>query len=338
MRSVGNRGSLLSAGAVFVAVLAVSSSAPLIAFAAAPALAIAFWRNALATVVLAPVTLGPRRGELADVIAGGRRRDGLFCVLAGLALAVHFATWMPSVQLTSVATAIALVATQPVWQGLIALAQGRRLPSVTWLGIGFAVAGAVWATGADIGVSVRAVVGDVLALVGGLMAAVYTALGERVRTRLSTTTYTSLCYGVCAVVLLAVCLVGGIRLGGYDGPTWAAILALVAGAQLLGHSMFNYALHRISATTVSVLILLEVPGAALLAWLWLGQVPRPAALPGLALLLVGVAVVVLGGARARQHRPSEPDATPVAGEPDVSIPATAPAGRDAADPEVSPPR
>ena len=318
---VGNRGTLLSAAAVTVGVLAVSSSAPLIAFAAAPALAIAFWRNALATVVLAPVSLGPRRAELRDVVAGDRRSDGVLCVLAGLALAAHFATWMPSVQLTSVATAIALVATQPMWQGLIAAVQGRRPPLTGWVGIGLAVAGAAWATGADIGVSSRAVAGDVLALIGGLLAAVYTALGERARIRLSTTTYTSICYGVCALVLLAVCLVGGVRLSGYHPRTWAAILALVAGAQLLGHSMFNYALHRISATTVSVLILLEVPGAALLAWLWLEQVPRPAALPGLALLLVGVAAVLLGSARDRQRRTSQPDLeAAIPDEPEVSPP------------------
>jgi drug/metabolite transporter (DMT)-like permease len=67
--------------------------------------------------------------------------------------------------------------------------------------------------------------------------------------------------------------------------------------------MFNYALHRTSATTISVLILLEVPGAALLAWLWLGQTPRPAALPGLVLLLAGVAVVILGAARSARLTP-----------------------------------
>jgi drug/metabolite transporter (DMT)-like permease len=82
----------------------------------------------------------------------------------------------------------------------------------------------------------------------------------------------------------------------FDRQTWAAILAIVIGAQLLGHSMFNYALHRTSATTVSVLLLLETPGAALLAWAWLGQPPRLSALPGIALLLAGVAVVVIGGA------------------------------------------
>jgi drug/metabolite transporter (DMT)-like permease len=286
--------------ALVVAVLAVSSSAPLIAFAAAPALAIAFYRNGIATVALTPITLGPRRGELRRVL---RRRDGLFCVLAGVALAAHFATWMPSVQIGSVATATALVATQPVWQGLIAAAQGRRPSAAGWLGIALAVAGTAWATGVDVSVSGRAVLADVLALLGAIAVAIYTALGERARAELSTTTYTWICYGTCAVVLLVVCLVGRVSLGGYDSHTWLAILAIVAGAQLLGHSMFNYALQHTSATTVSVLALLEVPGATVIAWLWLGQQPRLASLPGLALLMIGVAVVVLG-ARADRSVPA----------------------------------
>jgi drug/metabolite transporter (DMT)-like permease len=114
----------------------------------------------------------------------------------------------------------------------------------------------------------------------------------------STTSYTTICYGVCAILLLVVCLAGGVPTTGFAAASWLAILGLAAGPQLLGHSMFNYALRRISATTVSVTMLLEVPGAALLAWVWLGQAPRPAALPGLALLLAGVAVVILGGQRA----------------------------------------
>ncbi|BCY15077.1 DMT family transporter [Actinoplanes sp. L3-i22] len=291
----------LTVFALVVAVLAVSSSAPLIAFASAPALAIAFWRNGLASVALTPVALGPRRGEVRDAIRGSRRRAGMFCLLAGLALAAHFGTWMPSVQLGTVATSTALVATQPVWQGLIAAWQGRRPSAAGWTGIALAVAGAAWATGADVGVSGQAVLADVLAVLGAIFAAIYTALGEQARAALSTTTYTWICYGVCAVVLAAVCVTGGIPLHGYDGRTWAAILALVAGAQLLGHSMFNYALEHTSATTVSVLILLEVPGAALLAWLWLGQTPRAGALPGLGLLLAGVAVTILGAARANRR-------------------------------------
>jgi drug/metabolite transporter (DMT)-like permease len=295
------RRDLLTAGALAVAVLGVSSSAPLIAYAAAPALAIAFWRNALATGALVPVAVASRPGELRGLLSG---REGLVTVLAGVALAAHFGTWVPSVKLTSIATATALVATQPVWQGLIARAQGRRLPPAAWVGIALAVAGAVAATGADFTVSAQAVAGDLLAAAGGVAGAVYTAAGERVRATTSTTSYTTVCYGVCAVGLGAVCLAGGVPLAGYPGTAWLAIAALVVGPQLLGHSMFSYALRRVSATTVSVMYLLEVPGAALIGWLWLGQLPPAAGWPGLVLLVVGVAVVI----RARGRRPPTPPA------------------------------
>jgi drug/metabolite transporter (DMT)-like permease len=304
----------LTGAAVAIAVCAVSSSAPLIAYAAAPALAIAFWRNVLAVPVLGSVAVLGRRAELRRLAGRAGRRELAACVLSGLALAVHFATWVPSAKLTTVAVATALIATQPVWQGLIALGQGRRLPRATWLGIALAVAGAALATGVDVTASARAVAGDLLALVGAMAAAVYTAIGERARASVSTTTYTTICYAVCSVLLLGVCLLGGVRLTGFDGGTWAAILALVAGAQLLGHTLFNYALHRVSATTVSVLILLEVPGSALIAWLWLDQVPRPSSWPGLVLLLAGVTTVVLGGVRAGR-RAARPTAGTAAVEP-----------------------
>jgi len=289
--------------AVTIAILAISSSAPLIAFAAAPGLAIAFWRNALAVGALAPFALSRRRAELAALTQGAGRREGVFCVLAGLALAVHFGTWVPSVKLTTVAAAAALSATQPVWQGLIALGQGRRLSLATWCGIAVAVLGAILATGADFLSDRRAVLGDVLAIAGGMAGAAYTAFGERVRATTSTTAYTTVCYTVCALALGLACLVGGVSMVGFAATTWLAILALTAGAQLLGHSMFTFALRRISAPTVSILMLLEVPGAALLAWAWLGQTPRPASIPGLLLLLVGVGVVVLGGRPAVRRSP-----------------------------------
>ncbi|GLH95529.1 hypothetical protein Pa4123_08010 [Phytohabitans aurantiacus] len=287
----------LTVTALTIAVVSISASAPMIAYAAAPALALAFWRNLLAAGVLAPAAVARRGPELRQLVRGGKRREGGYSLLAGAALAVHFGAWMPSTKLTSVATATALVCTQPVWQGLIASRQGKRLPQATWIGIGMAVGGAALATGADIGVSGEAILGDLLALAGAVAGAVYTALGEQARTQLSTTTYTLVCYTTCAAGLLAVCLIGQVRLSGFDTTTWLVVLGLVIGPQLLGHSMLNYALHKISATTVSILALLEVPGAALIAWAWLDQLPPLSSLPGLSLLLAGVAVVLLARTR-----------------------------------------
>jgi drug/metabolite transporter (DMT)-like permease len=294
MRSLG----LPTVSALVVSLFAVSSSAALIAYAAAPALAIAFWRNALAVGVIAPVAVVRRRHQLAALLRPGEgRRAGLLCVLAGFALAGHFGTWVPSAKLTSVATATALVATQPVWAALIARLRGIAIPGTTWLGVGVAVVGAVLATGADVSVSARAVAGDVLALIAGAAGAIYATYGERARATTSTLAYTTVCYTVCAAVLGLVCLVGGASLHGYPPQAWLAIAALTAGPQLLGHSLLNYSLRRISATTLSILLLLEVPGSALLGWVLVGQVPALRSLPGLAVLVSGVGIAVVGSAR-----------------------------------------
>jgi drug/metabolite transporter (DMT)-like permease len=277
-----------------VGVLAVSTSGPIIAATAAPALAIAFWRNAFGAIATAPLLL--TRARLHE-LAGLTARERLLIATAGLLLAVHFAAWVPSLDYTSVASSTALVCLQPVWAALIARVRGEHVPAQAWAGMAAALAGVLLLTGVDFSVSARALVGDLLALVGGMFAAAYTTVGAAVRRTVSTVGYTAGCYAACALVLLAACLAGRQQVTGYDAQTWLKLLALTVGAQLLGHSLFNRVVGRIGATAVSMAILLEVPGAAVIAALWLGQMPPPAAIPAAALLLAGIAMVV--GARGR---------------------------------------
>ena len=279
---------------IAVALVAVSTSGPLIAATAAPALVISAWRNVLAGGVLLPVALLRNRAELRAL---DRRMWGL-CLLSGALLAAHFAAWVPSVTLTSVASSTALVATQPVWAALLARAGGRQVSRQVWVGILVAVAGAALITGADLSLSTRAVAGDLLAVLGGVFAAAYVTAGAAVRARTSTTTYTTVCYSTCALILVAACLLSGQPLGGHSGETWAKLVALTIGAQLLGHSLLNVVLRSTSPTVVSLAILFEAPGAALIAAVWLDQLPPLTALPGILVLLVGLAVVIRAGGRA----------------------------------------
>ena len=276
---------------IAVAVAAVSTSAPLIRQASAPALAIAMWRNVLATGVLAPYALLTARRELLAL----DRRSRRLAMLAGLLLAAHFATWIPSLSFTTVASSVALVATQPVWAALLARRRGDHVPRAAWVGIGVAMTGAVVLTGIDLQISARALLGDLPAVLGGALAAAYVTVGATVRETVSTTTYTTLCYATASVALLVTCVVGGQQLWGYPAGTWWALLGLTAGAQLLGHSVFNRVLRTTSATVVSVAILFEIVGATLLARLWFGERPPLAALPAAALIAAGVVLVVRSG-------------------------------------------
>jgi drug/metabolite transporter (DMT)-like permease len=280
-----------------LAVVAVSTSAPLVRVADAPTLAIAFWRNALALPVLALLVWlhgrGLRRGRGLSLDGQERRLS----IIAGLFLGAHFATWIPSLSFTSVASSVALVSTQPVWAALIARARGEDVPAGAWWGIGIAVAGVVVLTGVDLSVEPRALFGDVLALIGGVLAAAYVTVGADVRRTVPTSVYALVCYGVAAGGLLAVCLAGRQPLAGsdYDTTTWLALLAMVVGPQLLGHTLVNRVLGTTSPTLVSVAILFEIVGAALLAWLAFDEVPPASAIPAAILIGVGVVLVVRAG-------------------------------------------
>lgn len=284
---------------IAIAVLGIGASAPLITVIAAPALAIALWRNLFGTAALAPWAVVRARDDL--VTLWGDRHLRRVVLLAGTALAVHFATWVPAVTLTTVTAATALVAVQPVWNALLARAGGAHIAPRAWVGIVLAVLGALTLTGLDLGTSPEALLGNVLALLGGVAAAVYVALGARARVAVSTAAYSVSCYAVTAVLLLVVCLVAGVPVVGFDARTWLLLLALTVLAQLLGHTLLNRAVGTVGPVVVALVILLEVPAATLIAAWWLGQVPPLAALPAAALVLAGVALVVTSRPAPREH-------------------------------------
>ncbi|MFF2657853.1 DMT family transporter [Kitasatospora sp. NPDC058032] len=277
-----------------VSVAGISLSAPLISATAAPALAIAFWRNLMSVGVLGPYALLRHRAELRAV----PRRALLLAMAAGVLLAAHFALWMPSLRMTSVASATALVTTTPLWTIVLMRLLGVRAPRMVWLGTAVAFAGVLVLTGVDLSLSPRALAGDALALAAGLAAAGYLLLGAEVRRTVSTTAYTLVCYAATAVVLLAVCLVAGTPLSGWPAGAWWQIVLLMVTAQLLGHSLSNRVVRTLGPSVTSTAILLETPGAALIAALWLGQWPPAAAYPAVLLILAGLVLV----ARADRRR------------------------------------
>lgn len=276
-----------------VAVVAISTSGPLIAACTAPALAIAFWRTAWAAGLTSVLVVARHRGEVRALT----RRQWRLMGWSGVLLAAHFAAWVPSLRLTSVASSTALVATQPVWAALLARRRGAVIDGTAWLGIGVALCGVLILTGVDFAVTPRALLGDALALAGAMLAALYVTVGEQARATTSNPTYTTICYATAAASLAV--LVVGLRvpLVGFSARDWVLIVLLTLGAQLLGHSLVNRVLATTSATVVSLAILLEMPGSTLIAAVWLGQVPPAAVVPAGVLLLGGIALVIRSSTR-----------------------------------------
>ena len=267
--------------AVAVGVLAVSAAAIFIRLAEAPALAVAFWRCVLGAALLLPPAMVRRerfpKGKTLNV--------GL---ASGVALGAHFGFWISSLDHTSVAASVVLVSTQPVFVAILAyLIFGEHTSPLSFAGILVALAGAAVIAG-DGSVGSAAIFGNILALIGAVTVAVYVLIGRSSRTGgVGVLPYSIVVYSTAALTLLGAALLLDARLWGYSGETWFWLGAITLGPQIMGHTVFNWALRYVEASIVSGTILAEPVVSALLAWLILSE------RPGLPTILGGV--VVLAG-------------------------------------------
>ena len=251
-----------------------------------PSLSIAAWRLAFAALILAPVVLVRCRDEL----AGLAWRDWGLAIASGAFLAAHFATWILSLEHTSVASSVALVATNPIWIGIASWWLFReRLGAAMVVAIALAVAGSAVVFLTDAADEAGApVLGNALALIGSLTVCGYLLIGRRLRRRMSLLAYVGVVYATAAACLVLFATIAGAPLGGFAPTSWLMLLALAIGPQLLGHTSFNWALKYLSATLIALAILGEPVGSTVLAWLLLGEPVGPVKLVGMTLLLAGI--------------------------------------------------
>ena len=274
--------------AVAVGVLAVSAAAIFIRLAEAPAIAVAFWRCALGAALLLPPALV--RSERFP-----KGRDLWVGMAAGVALGAHFGFWISSLDHTSVAASVVLVSTQPVFVAILAyLLFGERTTPLSFAGILAALVGTAVIVGDD-SVGSAALLGNALALAGALAVAVYVLIGRYSRTGgIGVLPYSVVVYSAAALALLPVALVLDVRLWGYPGETWFWIWAITLGPQLMGHTVFNWALRYVEASIISATILAEPVVSALLAWLILAEKPGLPTVLGGCVVLLGLYLLLRG--------------------------------------------
>jgi drug/metabolite transporter (DMT)-like permease len=295
-----------------ISVLAVSTAALLIKAAMAEgvsAIAIAFWRMAIAGTLMA-VLAGSRRGarqSWRDVTP----RTQVWMIAAGFFLALHIAAWISSLAYTSVASSTALVTTNPVWLALFAWLFMQDKPDRwIWLGVGLSVCGSALvflapATSIVAGGAPEPpespMLGNTLALIGSLTVCGYLLIGRHVNsggTAPQLLTYVSVVYLSAAVLLLAASVAMGASLIGFSATAWAMLIALALGPQVLGHSGINWSLRHLPPTLVAIAILGEPLGSAFLAYWLLGE--QVTWLQGL-----GFGLIVLGIIMAAQTKPRQ---------------------------------
>ena len=272
-------------------VCAVSTAAPLIREADAPAMVIAASRLGIASLLLLGVeALQRARGVQAVPAADDARRRLALTLLAGVFMALHFGFWVASVKQTSIVTTVVLVTTQPLFVALLAgVLRGEHAHRDTWLGIALAAAGAAVMVSADAGSGSDTLLGDLYAVLGAVFASGYILTGRLLMSAgLAWRPYVTRAYTVAAVLLIGAALVTGESFGGYSTGTYGIFVALALVPQLIGHTSINRSLGYLPAATVAVAVLGEPVGATILGAIFLNETPTALQLLGALLVLAGV--------------------------------------------------
>lgn len=274
-------------GLLTLVIIGIGTSGPVIALSAMPILTLIFWRNLGGFLLLLPLAM--RDSDWRDI----KKRNGIrYSFLSGIALALHFIGFFIAMRYTSVAAGTALTALQPLFATYFVKRLGGEIPRRAWAGMTIAFIGVLIITGVDLQISTRAFIGDLAALACAALAAIYVVLGAKARESVSTATYTSIAYLTCAAISLMFALISRSQLIGFTLREWLLLLALIVGAQILGHTILNFTLKNLSPAIASLVVFFEVPVSAILAFWWLDQLPPLGTVPGLLLILLGCAVFV----------------------------------------------
>jgi len=288
---------------LLTAILAASTASIFIRLAqaqGAASIVIAAARLTIASLVLAPLALSRHRTALQQLARG----EWMLALLSGIFLAFHFATWISSLQYTTVASSAVLVSTTPLWVALLApLVLHEQAGKWAMVGMFLALAGGIIVALSDtcsvqagsiacpalqVFLGGKAFLGDLLALLGAWMAAAYMLVGRKLRAKMDLVPYIFIVYGMAALVLIVIMLAMGKSPLGYPPAAWLWFVLLAFIPQLFGHTMYNWSLKYVPASFVSITLLGEPIGSTILAVIIFQETPGWVKLLGAVLILAGI--------------------------------------------------
>jgi len=265
--------------------MAISTAAILVRLAPGVSpIAAGFWRTLIVGLLLAPGIIRARRNRTEL-----RGADLAWTALAGLILALHFWAWFESITRTTVLRSTLLVCLTPIWAGIMEWGLLKQAPARRfWVGISITLLGVALMTGGSEEGSSSS--GDLLALLGGVLAAAYLLIGRVVRPRVQIDLYSSILCLSCAAWLCIPAAWLQLPMTGFSSTEWTVLIAMALGPQLLGHIGLNYAVRYLPTAIVTSVVLLEPVGAAILGAVIpsISEIPGPWAILGGVLALVGV--------------------------------------------------
>jgi drug/metabolite transporter (DMT)-like permease len=295
---------------LIIGVFAIASSSIFIRYAQGEgmsSLLIGAGRLIISTLLVTPIVLSRHIDDLKRL----NRQDWGWATLGGVSLAIHFSSWILSLEYTSVLISTVVVTSSVIWVALLEFIFLKTRPTrMIMIGLVIAIVGGIviaFGSGGSSDQQIdsgRNLIGILLSTIGSIAGAVYYIVGRKLRPKLPIFPYIWVIYGIGGIVLSIAVLLTGTQILGFEGIAYVWLLACAIFPQLIGHSSLNYAVGYMPATLVSMITQLEPIGSAILAFLLFRETPLPIQILGSAILLAGVVMASLGQAQNEQKAKS----------------------------------
>jgi drug/metabolite transporter (DMT)-like permease len=230
-------------------------------------------------------------GEKVQPLASIAPRDRLSLIIAGLAFAVDIGFWHLAIANTTIAEATLFANTVPIIVTLVSVLFLReRLKPLFIIGLAIALAGVaslvLQRTDGAVVPSNR-LLGNVLAFGAAAFYAVFVLVVSGIRRRCSTGTIMIYTSAISALALLPFALATSPTMisGSFYG--WSVLVALGLISHAGGQGFFTYALAHLPASFSSMMGLMQVAVASVVAWMLFAE-------PLTAMMLVSGAAILIG--------------------------------------------
>jgi drug/metabolite transporter (DMT)-like permease len=244
------------------------------------------WRMAVGTVIV--TLLAAAQGAAPRY----RARDLPRFLLYGAIAALHFLTYIASLNYTTIAHSLSITYTAPIFVTIFsALFLGESVARHKYWGVAVTVVGVAVLAGFEPQFSGTMLLGDGLALLSAITFGLYSVAGRSERERYPLLHYAAGVYGMATLWLIVPAFISS--RGGYGWWQILALLGLGLFPTALGHTLYNAALRRVHATYCNLIATQEVTGGVILGIILLGEVPSWISIAGAAITLVGIAIVLL---------------------------------------------
>jgi len=271
---------------VLIGVFFTSLSSIIIRLSEAPSLVISFYRMLFTVLLLLIPVMMKEKESLKNI----KKKDLILCILSGIFLALHFASWIASINMTTISNSTILVSCSPIFVSLANFfILKEKFTSKIFIGISMSLIGTIIiALGSTGGSTSSMMIGNILAFMGAIFVAGYLVIGGIVRKNVSAGAYVFIVYSVSVIVLFFMCLFTNTPIHPYSPKEFILFLALAVFCSILGHTVYNYLMKYISATLISISTLCEPIFASILALIIFKEVPSIYTLIGGIIILGGV--------------------------------------------------